>query len=301
MFRARFSYFIRKAFLNIGSHPIIYLLTVTTISITIFIFSAFLLLYINLNTVLKGFEKDVHITVYLLDSVTPEATEVMKRDIASIKEVARVTYISKDDALSYLSEVFGEEQDIIDGLSSNPLPASFEVMLKDEFKNPDDVSLVATKITRMSGIEEVVYAQEWLARFTGLLKIVRLGGVIMGVVFGLAAVTIIANTIKLTFFAREREIEIMKLVGATNAFVKTPMIIEGMIQGLFGAAISVGVLYGLFLFFMERYYQLVAPFFGAGGITFLSPATFTTIIASGMILGILGSLVSFLRMPRVKA
>lgn len=115
----------------------------------------------------------------------------------------------------------------------------------------------------------------------------------------MAVIAIIANTIKLVIYARKEEIEIMKLVGATNLFVKIPLIVEGMIQGLLGSMIAVGALYGLFRVFMENYYQEMGLFFGAVEIVFFDPFVLAYIIAGGVGLGIFGSLISLGRMLKV--
>jgi cell division transport system permease protein len=299
MIIVRLSYFIRKAFSNIRAYPLVSFLSVVTISIALFVFSAYLLLYINLNDVLTSFGEDVHITAYLADFLSDEAKDGLMEEIGAIKEVEGVDYVSREKALEYLRGTFSGQGDVLEGLEENPLPASFEVMLKERFRTPEDVALVATKIERLNGVDDVVYAQEWLSRFYELIKFVKIGGVVIGVVLSMAVIAIIANTIKLVIYARKDEIEIMKLVGATNLFVKAPLVIEGMIQGLLGSVIAAGALYGLFRLFMENYYQQMGIFFGAVEIRFFEPVVLAYIVAGGVGLGIFGSLISLGRMLKV--
>jgi len=296
MLVTRVFYFTRKTFSNIRAYPLVNLLSVTTISIALFVFFAYLLLYVNLNGLLVSLGEEVQINVYLADFLSEQATEELKKNILEIKEVENASYISKDDALKYLNEIFSEQGDVLKGLSENPLPASFEIKLKKRFTTPGDVALVAKKIGRMNGVNDVVFAREWLSKFYKVVKIVKVVGIGIGVVLSMAVIAIIAITIKLTLLAKKSEIEIMKLVGGTNFFIKVPMILEGMIQGLFGSIISMGALFFAYQYFMEHYYKDFGLFFGALEVYFFEPIVIIYCTLLGAFLGLLGSIVSFGRM-----
>jgi len=299
MLTARVSHIIRRVLRNFGAYPMVHFLAVMTIGISLFIPSAYLFVYFNLTGLLTKFGEEVHISAYLSDFLSEEATESLKSQILAIKEVDRVEYITKDDALVYLAESFSGQSDVLEGLEENPLPASIEVMLREEFRTPDDVSLVASKIERMNGVEDVVYAREWLTRFHEAVKIVRVGGIAVAIVLSLAAVAIVSNTIRLIVFARKDEIEIMRLVGATRMFIKVPLVVEGMIQGALGAGLAVGALWGLYRLFMVQYYSEFGLFFGAVDIMFFPHPITISIILGGVLLGMLGGLFSFGRSIRV--
>lgn len=299
MLFTRVSYFIRKTFSNIRAYPLVNLLSITTISIALFIFFTYLLLYINLNNLLVSLGEEVQITVYLEDFLSDEATAKLKNEILEIKEVEGASYISKEDALKYLEETFSGQGEVLEGLSKNPLPASFEVKLKTRFRTPEDVALVAKKIDRMNGVNDVVFAREWLSRFYEVLKIVRIAGIVIGAVLSIAVVAIIAITIKLTIFAKRDEIEIMKLVGGTNFFLKIPMILEGMLQGLLGSVIAMGALFLVYRHFMEHYFDNFGLFFGALEVYFFEPEVIVYSLIFGTFLGMFGSLISFGRMMKV--
>jgi len=299
MLTARITYIFRKVLRNFGAYPMVHFLAVMTIGISLFIPSAYLFVYYNLTGLLTKFGEEVHISAYLSDFLSDDATDALMAQILDIKEVDRVEYITKDDALMYLSESFGGQADVLEGLEGNPLPASMEVMLKEEFRTPDDVSLVASKIERMNGVEDVIFAQEWLARFHEAVKIVRIGGIAVAIILALAAVAIISNTIRLIVFARKDEIEIMRLVGATRLFIKAPLVVEGMIQGALGAALAVGALWGLYQLFMKQYYSEFGLFFGAVDIVFFPNTILLSILLGGVLLGMLGGLFSFGRSIRV--
>jgi cell division transport system permease protein len=296
MLLTRISYFLRKTFSNIRAYPLVNLLSVTTISIALFIFFTYLLFYINLNKLLISLGEEVQITAYLADFLSDEAADGLKKDILGIVEVEDVSYISTEDALEYLEEVFSGQGDVLEGLSKNPLPASFEVKLKKRFRTPEDVALVAKKIDRMNGVDDVVFAREWLSRFYEVQKIVRIVGIAVGIVLSVAVMAMIAITIKLTLYAKRDEIEIMKLVGGTNSFIKTPLIFEGMMQGFLGSVIAVGALYFTYRYFMEHYYRDVGLFFGGIEINFFEPVIIVYFAVFGIALGLFGSVISFGRM-----
>ena len=296
MLITRVSYFLRKTFSNIRAYPLVNLLSITTISIALFIFFTYLLLYVNLNGLLVNLGEEVQINIYLADFLSEQATEDLKKNILEIKEVEDASYISKEDALKYLDEIFSGQDDVLKGLSENPLPASFEVKLKKRFTTPEDVALVAKKIGRMNGVDDVVFAREWLSKFYKIVEIVKVAGIGIGIVLSMAVIAIIAITIKLTLLAKRGEIEIMKLVGGTNFFIKVPMILEGMIQGLLGSIISMGALFFAYRYFMEHYYKDFGLFFGALEVNFFEPDVIIYCTLLGAFLGLLGSIVSFGRM-----
>ncbi|MBN1573649.1 MAG: ABC transporter permease [Deltaproteobacteria bacterium] len=240
--------------------------------------------------------EEVQITAYLADFLSDEAADGLEKDILEIKEVEGATYISKEDALKYLGEIFSGQGDVLEGLSKNPLPASFEVKLKKRFRTPEDVALVAKKIERMNGVDDVVFAREWLSRFYEVQKIVKVAGIIIGVVLSVAVIAIIAITIKLTLYAKRDEIDIMKLVGGTNSFIKIPMIFEGMMQGFLGSVIAVGALFLTYRYFMEHYYKDVGLFFGGIEVNFFDPEIIIYFFIFGISLGLFGSIISFGRM-----
>jgi cell division transport system permease protein len=299
MFLQRTSYFTRKALSNIGAYPLVTVLVTVTIAAVVFIFCAYVLFLVNLTRVLSGVGEKVHITAYLSDAVTSAATDEIRIRILSIKEVEAVSYVSKDDALAYLKESFQEQADLLDNLAENPLPASFEVTLREGFRSPDDVKLVADKIERIHGVDDVDYAREWLSRFYEFFRFVKAAGLGAAIILLFAAVAIIANTLKLIVLSRRQEIEIMKLVGATNAFIKTPIVLEGMIVGLVGSTAALVGLAFLFGYFMEHYWQGMSLLFGAEKFVFFPPEVIAVVVLGGVFIGTLGSLFSFGRLLKV--
>ncbi len=299
MFFVRLSYFTRKALSNLRAYPLVTVLATATVAFSVFVFCAYLLFLINLTGLLAGVGKTVHLTVYLSDYLDEKQIEEVKGAIGSIEEVHGVTFISKAEALAFLKESFKEQTDVLEGLEDNPLPASFEVTLDQSDQMPEDTKLVADKIGRMRGVDDVVYPREWLARFHEFVRFVQVAGVGIGIILSLAAVAIIANTFKLIILSRRQEIEIMKLVGATNSLIKTPILMEGMLVGFLGSSAALAGLIFLFSYFMDHFYEGVSLFVGPVVLAFFSPPMIAVIIGGSTLLGLLGSLLSFGRLLKV--
>ncbi len=299
MFLVRVSYFIRKALSNIRAYPLVTFLATVTVAFCVFVFCAYLLFLINLTGLLAGVGETVHLTVYL--SGSPNETEVgeIKDAVSSIKEVRDVTFISKEDALAFLRDSFQEQSGVLEGIEGNPLPASFEVTLVGGEQTPESTKLVAEKIGRIKGVDDVVYPREWLTRFNEFVRFVRAAGVAVGLILSLAAVAVIANTFKLIILSRRQEIEIMKLVGATNSLIKTPILMEGMLVGLVGSAAALIGLVFLFSYFMEHFYEGVSLFVGPVAPAFFSVRVIVAVLGASTLLGLVGSLLSFGRLLKV--
>lgn len=299
MLFVRVSYFIRKALSNLRAYPLVTILATATVAFSVFVFCAYLLFLTNLTGLLAGVGKTVHLTVYLSDYLNEEQIEEVKGAVLSIKEVHDVTFTSKEEALAFLEESFGEQTRVLEGLEDNPLPASFEVTLVEGGQTPENTKLVADKIGRMRGVDDVVYPREWLTRFYEFVRFVRAAGVAVGVILSLVTVAVIANTFKLIILSRRQEIEIMKLVGATNSLIKTPILMEGMLVGLLGSSAALFGLIFLFSYFMDHFYEGVSLFLGPVVLAFFSPLMIAAIIGASTLLGLLGSLLSFGRLLKV--
>lgn len=219
----------------------------SAISISLFILGVFLMLGMNVNKWTKDVENQVEINVFLEGDVTVEQIERIKTEIGSIPEVSNWTFISKDEALTYLRERLGEDgQLLLEGFEGvdNPLPASFKV----EVHRPIEVTVAADKIAALDNgyqikrIWKIEYGKGTVEMLFKITNVIRNVGLVL--VLGLAATAmfLISNTIKLTIVARRREIGIMKLVGATNGFIRWPFFIEGVLLGVIGSAIPVVIL-----------------------------------------------------------
>ncbi|GIP35632.1 permease-like cell division protein FtsX [Paenibacillus sp. J2TS4] len=272
--------------------------SVSSISISLFILGLFLILSLNVNYLTEQIEKQVEIRVFLELEITPEEISAIEASIAGMPEVAKNTFISKEEGLEILREKMGDSAEAyLDGLDgeNNPLNDSFTV----EVKQPSEVGLVAEKIGALNAgkdpapIVDVNYGKGTVDTLFKVTSIIRNVGLVLVACLALTAMFLISNTIKLTIMARNREIKIMKLVGATNSFINWPFFIEGALLGLIGSAIPIGILaYGYFELlkgtqadisvFMVQFKPLVDVIYPVG----------ILLLSIGLVIGIWGSLIS---------
>lgn len=218
-----------------------------SISISLFILGIFLLLAVNVNHLSKQMESEVEIKVFLDVNVTQETVASLRGSIETMDEVAKVVYVSKEEGLELMRERMGESgQELLKGMEgeNNPLNDAFTVEVKD----PRQVDAAAVKISALNEglnpkpIFKVDYGKEMVENLFKITTMIRNVGLVLVGCLGLTALFLISNTIKLTIMARNREIRIMKLVGATNSFIRWPFFIEGALLGLIGSAIPAAVL-----------------------------------------------------------
>lgn len=230
-----FKYFFKESFTSLIRNRWMSLASIGAVASALIVFGSFLLLSVNFDYILKDVESQVEITAYLEDSVEQESIAKLNRDIAAISEVKEIKFISKEEAIEEFKEQVGKE--LLEGIE-NPLPNSFRIKVND----PHEVAAVAEKIERFAGIEEVKYGKGIVEKLFNIIYWLRMIGLGIMIVFACVSIFIISNTIRLTVFARRREISIMKYIGATDWFVRWPFLIEGMILGLIGSLVAIGVL-----------------------------------------------------------
>jgi len=247
-----YPYFFRQALINIRNNRLVHVIGMSTMVVSMLIFGTFLLLFVNLDSWIQGWGHSLSMSVYLQDGIS----EVRRDHIASVirnlpaAEIER--FVSKDGALRNLKNALGAQARLLESLSDNPLPASFEVVFKHVEGQEIDPRKIKTELEDLEGVEEVQYSEEWLKRFEGVMNMLRLLGFIIGGLLCMGVVFIVTNTIKLTIYSRKDEIEILKLVGATNWFVKTPFLLEGIIQGILSGVLALLILYTGHLFLSTK-------------------------------------------------
>jgi cell division transport system permease protein len=292
-------YFVEKAFQNIRQFLLINFITIGIISLSLIVLSTFLLVFLNLRAHVDTWENQIQVTAYLNDTITEDELARAKQAITELTGVKETEYTSKREALNYLKQAFPDQAAALAGLKENPLPASVDIHLKENFHALEQIESIAAKVERIDGVEEVEYGRSWLERYAGFLRLVKAAALAVGTVIVLATIFIISNTIKLTVYARKEEIEIMRLVGATNAFIRTPFFIEGMLQGLLGALVALGVLAACSYLFTHWLAQSSLLPFQRLGLFFLPLHYTLCIIGGGMLTGLLGSFFSLGRYLRI--
>jgi len=275
-------------------------ITIGTIAVSMTIFGIFLLTYINLQKAAIGLGGKIKMAVYLKDSATQAEAESLKKTIASYNEIEKFSYIAKEAALSDFKKKLRDKKNILDGLGGNPLPASFIIDVKGTFRSLDSIEKIARRLEKIECVEDIEYGREWIDRFETLMVFFKLGMTAVGGVLMVGMLFIISNTIKLSIYSRLDEIEIMKLVGATNRFIKGPFIIEGMIQGILGSAISLLLLTVVYEMFMSRINPSLIIIFGLSDLSFIQPKIMAGMLISGTAMGFIGSVGSLGRILKVR-
>jgi cell division transport system permease protein len=276
----------REALLSFRRAPLLSVLSITTIAFSLFTVGLFGLVALNLQQALRGLEERVEIVSFVLRGTPSEAIAVATQDIASFPEVQDVGYVSEEEALQRARAELVEFRDAYRDLQVNPLPASIEVRLKDGFRDAVTVERVAQRLKGFGFIDDVRYGREWVQKLDYLRNITGLVGLVIGMAFAAVAVVIIGVTIRLTILQRAREISIMRLVGATNWFIRGPFLLEGALKGLLGGLLSLVLCYAGYLLFRDESGGTLS------GLVFFRPEHMVIIIVFGILLGLAGSLVS---------
>jgi cell division transport system permease protein len=259
-----------------------------TTAASLLILGVAILLVINTNFIAGSWESNVEIMAYLNDGVTGDAATALRTQILAIPEVKDARFISKDEALASLEQQFGQNGQLQDSLGgSNPLPDAFEVRTTD----PREVDGVANLLGLMPGVSQVRYGQGVVDKLLELTYWMRLVGLAIVALLGLCAIFLIATTIRLTMFARRREIGIMKMVGATDWYVRWPFLLEGVILGATGALLAIAVLYFSYSTLASKIMEAL-PFLPLMNSSLVLLQLFAGLLATGVGLGIVGSLIS---------
>jgi cell division transport system permease protein len=275
----------REALLSFRRAPVLSSLSITTIAFSHFTIGLFGLVAINLQRALEGLEERVEIVAFIMRGTPAESIAQASQDIAAFPEVQDVGYVSEEQALARARRELVEFRDAYRDLQVNPLPPSLELRLKPGFRDAAHVGVVAERLRGFSFIEDVRYGREWIQRLDHLRNLTGILGLVIGLVFAAVAMVIIGVTIRLTLLQRAREIHIMRLVGATNWFIRGPFLLEGALKGTLGGLLAVALCYGGFLIFRRS-----AESFN--GLLFFEPWQAAVIVAFGTLMGLGGSLLS---------
>jgi len=282
--------YFRRAVDDIFKNRFLNLVTIITISLSILIVSSFILFFINTEAVINSWKKGLRIMVYLQPQVSVTRLEELKHIIGSIDGVDRLQFIPKQEALRRLKAQMKHQASLFESLEENPLPDSIEIRMTPVAESWQKIESVSARIESLPGIEEVEYGQRWFSRFAYIASLFRLAGYGMGGLFFMAIVFIVANTIRLVIYSRREEVEIMRLVGATDNFIKIPFYLEGLIQGALGALMGLAVLFAFFVFVVSNMDQGFFP--DLFHLQFLSPPLVAGIIFSSMLVSWLGCYIS---------
>jgi cell division transport system permease protein len=276
----------REALLSFRRAPLLSALSITTIAFSLFTLGLFGLVAINLRQALRGLEERVEIVAFVLRGTPAETITLATQDIAAFPEVQDVVFVSEEQALARARSELVEFRDAYRDLQVNPLPASIEVRMKEGYRDAATVERVADRLRGFGFVDDVRFGKDWVRKLDHLRNITGLVGLVIGLAFAAIAVVIIGVTIRLTLLQRAREIAIMRLVGATNWFIRGPFLLEGALKGALGGVLSLGLCFAGYLLFRDSSGGTFA------GLIFFRPAHMVLILIFGVLLGLGGSLVS---------
>ena len=275
------------------------LASVGTISVAFLIVGVFLLLAEHLQGLLATWKEQFQVTVFLEDGITADQFARLKRRIGNELAVGSFTYTSKEEALVTFRRDMKGQESLLEGLGENPLPASFQLRIHEAAQTVEGMRQLAAALGRLEGVEDVAYARDWFERLATAANVIRIVGLSVGTLLLAASVLIVSSTVRLAVHARAEEIDVMRLVGATNMYIRAPFVLEGMLQGALGAGLALGLLYAALRLVYRQLPPALIAAAGSRFLTFLDPQTSAWIVMAGALLGALGSLLSVSRFLRV--
>lgn len=294
-----FLYFIKEAVVGVAKNRWMTLASAGVTFATLLVLGIFIVFNSNLQVMIDDLKSQVEIVAYVDSEAEQEHIDMIRDELIALNGIKEIRYVSQEDALERFRERLGEYEGITAGLDErNPLPASFEIMLT----NPDDVVEVAERIEIIPNIESVQYGQEFVEKLFAVMNMAqRIGLGFMAIMF-IMAVFLIANTIKLTVYARRKEISIMKFVGATDWFVRWPFILEGLLLGCIGTVLAlVALYYGYGYALKAIYYNIPEAMLNVRFLALeeIFPTLVKYLAVLGLSLGAIGSGISLGRFLKV--
>ena len=283
----------RSAVVGLRGSAVTAAIAVVTIAVALFLVGAFGLTVVNMEGMLDRFGRELSVTAYLDDDVQEErAVEIAER-VATIEGVEQVTVVGKGEALERFRDIAGGEA-LLEGLEDNPLPASLEITLLESSRTPDGLRILANALDGLPGIDEVAHGSEWIEGYARATSLVRVSGYALGTVLCLATLLIVANTIRLGVYAREDELQILALVGASRTFVSTPFLMEGTLQGAIGGGLAALMLWLAFLLLVPQLQYGLTFLLGNAVPRFFDAGEVFSLMLGGALLGLFGSVAALL-------
>ncbi len=285
-------YFFAEAFTSLWRSRLVNAISIGTIAVSLFVLGAFLTVAGNLGDVVSRWTEKIQIIVYLEADIEDRVRVSLENRLGEDPAVESLDLVDQEEALERFKTLFRDLSSLPEDLGENPFPASFEVNLRPGHPSPAEVQRLAEAFADVPGVQEIQYDLLWIERLATGVRLLRGVGAFLGGILVLAGIFTISNVIRLTVYAREDELDIMRLVGATRAYVKGPFVVEGMLQGGLGGLLAAGLLW-LTLRWLARD---LATSGLLGRTAFTLPNEITiALVAGGMVVGVVGSLVSLRR------
>lgn len=288
-------YFIKEVYTSFKRNIWMTLASIFTVVLSLFILGFFSIVILNLNKMADTLESQVQISVYLKDDLSQEEIDETKETLSKIEGLQDIKFTTREEAMENFKERLGDQQFLLDALDdTNPLPDSFSLTVT----SPQQVKTIADTATALDSVESASYSQDIINHLFNLTHLIRLIGVALIILLTGAAIFIISNTIRLTVFARRKEIAIMKYVGATDWFIRWPFLLEGICLGFIGGGLATIFLYIVYNQVTQEIYEAMAFFPLIPQHPFIDYISLAILVA-GIIIGALGSTISLKRFLKV--
>ena len=248
-------YFVKETYKSIRRNGFMSFASISTVAVSLLVLGMFLMIFLNTNNLAQYLESQVQVSVYMQDSATAKELASVKDKLTKMPGVVKVTQVSKQQALERFKKRLGDQQQLLSSLGKeNPFPNSFEIQVD----SPERIKVLTPQIGQLPKVETAKFGQEVVEHLFQLTKILRFGGMILVVFLAMATLFIISNTIRLTVFARRKEVIIMKYVGATDWFIRWPFLLEGMTLGFCGAVVASLFINSIYSGLLERIHATLA-------------------------------------------
>ena len=278
------AYIWRETFSNIRYSGLVGALSIIVVVLTTIVLSTLLMIADYIHTELNILKQSPLVVVFLKDGLSESDIHNLQKQIEGISQVHSTRYVSKQDALNKTRKMLSGQEEILEGLEeNNPLPSSFDVELKPQFLH--NVKEVAAELSALPGVEDTQYAE----KTSQLVRRIETTLIFIGSILGLASIVIVCFSIMLTTYIRREEIRIMRLVGATGLFIRVPLLLQGVMQGLMGSALGLAILYGLLNLLVMK----------LGPVTFLPIRQIVLVIGLGAFMGFIGGAVPLRRLIKI--
>lgn len=294
----RGGYFLRRALRNMRQSPVLSLASIGTVAVALALLAFFAIAVLNVQQLTASWGENLAVVAYL-DQVPDEKTiGGWIKDIEGYPEVGGVVFVSRKAAFERFRKRLGDDAGLVEGLGEDVLPASLEITLKDELRSESALTAVVERLRRDHRFDDLQYGQGWLEKLEAFLLLLRVSGAALGGFLVFAALVIVANTIKLTLYARQDELEAMAMVGGTSLFIKLPYLVEGALQGLLGGLAALGLSFLVFQVVLQKSLGSLLLVTGIDTIHFLPPLWQGLLVVGGSFVGLLGSLFALRKFVR---
>ena len=274
---------------NIKSNRQTFFVSIATITIAWSIFGLFLLIFVNLNSFLATWNEQVQLVVYVEDDIREKKSEALEIIFQQNPSLESFSFVSREEAWKEFKERFSDTSEVIQGLDFNPLPGSYHLSFKEVPDRLGKIREFATLLKQQAGVESVDYGESWIGGLEKFMIFIRIFLVAIGGLLCLGLILIISNTIKLSYYSRREEIELMQMIGATHRAIKTPFFLEGMLEGFFGALLALAFMKVIHSYIQYQIDQSLGFMQRGMEFHFISNGMVLALVFFGVLVGWMGS------------